>query len=251
MKGSSPNGRSVFKPEAITGVPVLMRTNRFMIPPSVPNRESSETKAQVLQKLMWEAEIKLFRNWARAPLCLLWVLSSRLWLNSDGPMPTSHPPWAAHVTCSCWHPVQQFIFNQIRVSICNSDVPISVRRQALQNSFGVYLKVLQTPIFTSPGVSTMSGRYRILRQPPGTLRGCSLPMLSDSCPCIVKCNWLCAVTVWHLSWLCQSADVRTFAKVIILWYWIFFFFSSMLGWLVFHLLVCKLCPGTSTQDRET
>lgn len=63
MKGSSPNGRRVSKPEAITGVPVLMRASRFMIfLPSLANRESSETKAEVLGKLMWEAEIKLLRS---------------------------------------------------------------------------------------------------------------------------------------------------------------------------------------------
>lgn len=63
MKGSSPNGRRVSKPEAITGVPVLVRTSRFMIfLPSLANRESSEMKAEVLQKLMWEAEIKLLRS---------------------------------------------------------------------------------------------------------------------------------------------------------------------------------------------
>lgn len=66
MRDSSPNGRRVSKPEAITGVPVLIRTSRLMtlspLPLPMPNRESSETKAEVLQKLMWEAEIKLFRN---------------------------------------------------------------------------------------------------------------------------------------------------------------------------------------------
>lgn len=63
MEGSSPNGRRVSKPEAITGVPVLMRTSRLMIfLPSLANRESSETNATVFQKLMWEAEIKLLRS---------------------------------------------------------------------------------------------------------------------------------------------------------------------------------------------
>ena len=162
---------------------------------------------------MWDAEIKLFRNWVRAPLFLLWVLSSGLWLNSNGPMPTLHPPWAVHITCSCWHPDQQFIFNLIHVSICNSDVAISVRRQSLQGSFGMYFEVLQTPIFTFPGINTISGRCHILRQLLGALAGRSLPMsgLRDSRPCVVKCYWLCAVTVCCLSWLWQSAEVRTFA----------------------------------------
>lgn len=104
-------------------------------------------------------------------------------------MPISHPPWTVHITCSCWHADQQFIFNQIHNSICNSDVPIALRRQSLYDSFNMYLEVLQTPVFTSPGINAMSGHYHILRQLPGTLAGRSLLMcgLSDSCPCVMKC----------------------------------------------------------------
>lgn len=40
-----------------------MRTSRLMIfLPSLANRESSETNITVLQKLMWEGEIKLLRS---------------------------------------------------------------------------------------------------------------------------------------------------------------------------------------------
>lgn len=49
MKGSSANGRRAPKPQAITGVPVLMRTSRFIIfLPSLANREGkSLAKADV------------------------------------------------------------------------------------------------------------------------------------------------------------------------------------------------------------
>lgn len=158
----------------------------------------------------------------------------------DGLMPTSHPSWAVHITCSGWHPDQQFIFNQIHVSICNSDVPY----QLGDSNYRAHL--VCTWKYCRPKYSPLLASTQYL----------ATTIFSGSCQELwqgAACQWASwvirvlvlwsAVSDWHLSWLCQSAEVGTFALVIILWYCVLVFFS-MLMWVVFYLLVCNLCPVT-------